>query len=390
MPALLRTIFGVVSLCLILVFRRTPHGQPAAGVDEPSTALGDAASNGPKEHHVRVKYVVVGSVLACALLATSIGAGWLAGSYSQHEPTVVNVPATTAPDWSAVYATVAPSTVIVRTANSSGTGFFTSVDKITTAAHVLTGDADLVKKAAEGRAPQVEIKDSSGTVFPATVDNLNIGLDVAVLTVARKYQHAPLAWSDTLPATGTAVAIIGAPYGHTMMLTSGVISASVTASVFASGAGENVLLSTDAPTNPGASGGPLVDAAGRVVGMVTLRPEKMLNRPVVGIALAVPSALLRNTVTALSRGQQPVNRTLGITVSDSATGPLVKGVTASAQAAGLATGDVVTRVQDVPVGTVAQLIAAVSSTTAKDLKVTVTRDGQTRTLTVPVTETKTS
>jgi hypothetical protein len=172
-------------------------------------------------------------------------------------------------------------TVLVRSGNRMGSGFFISPDGLLlTASHVLSAQ------------PTVELRD--GSVRPAVVVRRNEDLDLVLLR-AELEQSACLPLARTPPAVGSDAYVIGAPAGEELAfsLTRGVIS------------GRRELLGreflqTDASINPGNSGGPLLNDGGEVIAIASW---KLAGVAVEGVAFGVPiSAALRGL--ALEPGLQ--------------------------------------------------------------------------------------
>jgi S1-C subfamily serine protease len=92
------------------------------------------------------------------------------------------------------------------------------------------------------------------------------------------------------PPVGDAVYAVGNPLGLTHSLTAGVVSA--TDRVIPTGRGTTLtgLIQFDAAVNPGNSGGPLLNRAGQVVGIVTALANPAKQDFFVGIGFAVPIA----------------------------------------------------------------------------------------------------
>ena len=133
---------------------------------------------------------------------------------------------------------------------------------------------------------------------------------------------------------------IGNPFGLDHTLTTGIVSAlNRTVDNELGGAIENVI-QTDAAINPGNSGGPLIDSAGRLVGINT-----MIYSPsgaYAGIGFAVPVDTINRVVPRLIGYGRYVRPTLGISANDDVSqrlldgdddGVLVLGVTAGSPAA---------------------------------------------------------
>lgn len=170
----------------------------------------------------------------------------------------------------ASFETAARATVFVRSGNAFGSGFFLGPDGLVlTAAHVLTsGDVELGLR--------------DGTRLAARPIRVSRARDVALL-LANRPNDAPL---PCLPANlepkqpGTDVYAIGAPASKELAfsLTRGIVS------------GVRVIdgvawLQTDASVSPGNSGGPLIDGAGRLVGIVS---RKVVGGGIEGVAFGIP------------------------------------------------------------------------------------------------------
>ena len=171
---------------------------------------------------------------------------------------------------------------------AQGSGFVISRDgTILTNAHVVTnaGEGGPVRKAG---SVYVEFADHDRV--PATVVGWDVFDDVAVLRVEparHRLQPLPLGRSASL-VVGEPVAAIGSPLGNEDSLAVGVVSA-VDRSIAALTAPRFQLvdaIQTDAPIAHGSSGGPLLDARGRVVGInAQIRSDSGGSA---GIGFAVP------------------------------------------------------------------------------------------------------
>ncbi|HYH09848.1 MAG TPA: trypsin-like peptidase domain-containing protein [Thermoanaerobaculia bacterium] len=152
--------------------------------------------------------------------------------------------------------TASPAVVSVSRRGGSGSGVIIRAEGIIlTNAHVV------------GTARTVEIRTADGRTLTGNVLGRDEEVDVAVVRVnATNLPAAPLGDSDRLEVGQIAVAI-GNPLGLERTVTQGVVSA-----VNRAPQGiplETGLIQTDAAINPGNSGGPLLDSAGRVIGINT-------------------------------------------------------------------------------------------------------------------------
>ncbi|MBR5391135.1 MAG: trypsin-like peptidase domain-containing protein [Clostridia bacterium] len=159
-----------------------------------------------------------------------------------------------------------------------GTGIVFSEDGyIVTCAHVL-----------EGNGGEIAVKTVDGTTFPAQVVASDAQTDIAVLKVAAHgMEPAELGYGGQVLVGETAVAL-GNPLGRgfSETLTAGVVSARERSVVIERY--EMSLLQFDAAVNSGNSGGPLINSAGQVIGMVNAKISRDEGARVEGIGFAVP------------------------------------------------------------------------------------------------------
>jgi S1-C subfamily serine protease len=151
-------------------------------------------------------------------------------------------------------------------------------------------------------------------------------------------------------AVGDDVASIGDPLGFERSLSTGVISGLDRTIEAPNGFMVAHAIQTDAALNPGNSGGPLVDAQGRVIGIAD-QIATGNNRfgsasdTSTGVGFAVPINLIRLELPKLEAGQRVTHAYLGVATAaaDNARGALVEDVTPGtpAAAAGLRTGDII-------------------------------------------------
>jgi len=288
---------------------------PVPGPGGPPDADGRAAPpRTPRRGSGRVRRGV--AVVAVALLAGA--AGGVGGSYlaglEGGTSTVVSSPtisaassASTGSDIAAIAAAVSPSVVDVVAATpygeSEGTGIVLSADGlILTNAHVVSTSTGSGIGIRSGRstATTITVTRSTGEQTSATIVGADTSADIAVLQVD--------GWTDLVPATlgsadslvvGDTVVAVGSPLGLESTVTSGIVSAldreveigdSSQGGPFQSqrSATLSEAIQTDAAVNPGNSGGPLVDATGRVVGVVTAMASVNGESGSIGIAFAIP------------------------------------------------------------------------------------------------------
>jgi serine protease Do len=128
-----------------------------------------------------------------------------------------------------------------------------------------------------------------GRTMPAEIVGMDREADLAVLKIALdNAPHLEFADSDVL-RQGQVVLAFGSPFGLTNSVSMGVVS-SVAREVRSDD--PMVYIQTDASINPGNSGGPLVNAAGRIVGINTFVLSGGTSTD--GIGFAIPSNTVRN------------------------------------------------------------------------------------------------
>ncbi|MEU0590506.1 trypsin-like peptidase domain-containing protein [Streptomyces ardesiacus] len=237
----------------------------------------EAADRTPTQRRRRRVRTLVGGSLLIALV--SGGLGGAVGAYLERNGGVgtVELPqaapeaAERAPDSVAgIAARALPSVVTLHVSGSeaSGTGTGFVLDD---RGHILTNN-HVVEPAGSGG--EITVTFNSGDTAEGTVVGRDSGYDLAVVKVkgVKGLTPMPLGNSDSV-RVGDPVVAIGAPFDLAGTVTSGIISAKerpITAGG-EEGDGSDVsyvdALQTDAPINPGNSGGPLLDGAGRAVGI---------------------------------------------------------------------------------------------------------------------------
>jgi S1-C subfamily serine protease len=252
---------------------------------------------------------------------------------------------------------------------------------------------------ASGAEARVRLND--GRDYPAKLVGASQAHDLAVLrigVVVKRPSPLPIGASRDLKV-GQKVFAIGNPFGLDWTLTAGIVSA-----LDRSLPSENErsviehLIQTDAAINPGNSGGPLLDSAGRLIGVNTLIYSP--SGAFAGVGFAVPVDTVNRVVPQLIARGKYVRPALGIEVDEELNQMIarrlgLKGVVvlkvnarSGAQAAGLKAarlgadgsfipGDIITAVNGKPVESVAQLIGRIDEFKVGDtVKLTVRREGK--------------
>jgi S1-C subfamily serine protease len=141
---------------------------------------------------------------------------------------------------------------------------------------------------------------------------------------------------------GDPTVAIGNPFGLERTLTTGVVSALQRRITAPSGFAIEDVIQTDAAINPGNSGGPLLDAAGRVIGVNSqIATGGDASSGSVGIGFAVPAATVKRVLPQLEKAGRVRRPFLGVRGRPSRDGVLIEAVQADAPAAqaGIRGGD---------------------------------------------------
>jgi S1-C subfamily serine protease len=160
---------------------------------------------------------------------------------------------------------------------------------------------------------------SDGNGYAATVNGTDPYSDLAVVSVvgasADEFKPIDVVNSSTL-RVGDSVVAIGAPFGLTGSMTTGVISGlgrSIPETEYAGGFAIADIIQTSTPVNPGNSGGPLLNLDGKIVGMTAATAEVSQGTPAQGVVFAVPgNAILREIAALVATGHYNGHSYLGI------------------------------------------------------------------------------
>jgi S1-C subfamily serine protease len=275
----------------------------------------------------------------------------------------------------------------------SGTGFlWDAAGNIVTNAHVAGG------------ARRVAIRSASGNVTAGEVVGLAPNHDLAVVRVQSMANlPAPLPVGSSADLrVGQSVFAIGNPFGLDQSLTTGVISALKRRMPTAAGREIADVIQTDAAINPGNSGGPLLDSAGRVIGVNTaiISPSGTSA----GVGFAIPIDTVNRVVPELIRSGRVPTPGIGIIAANEAVAArmgregviIIRTVPGSpAERAGLqgvdgaagVIGDVIVAVDGKPVRRLSDLTDVLERTPLPGkVQLTVERAGQRRTISLAVVD----
>ena len=248
-------------------------------------------------------------------------------------------------------------------------------------------------------AAEARVRLNDGRDYPATLVGASPVHDLAVLRIkvpSNRPPPLPLGSSHDL-RVGQRVYAIGNPFGLDWSLSTGIVSALDRSLPGDNGSIEH-LIQTDAAINPGNSGGPLLDSAGRLIGVNTaIFSPSGANA---GVGFAVPADTVNRVVPELIAYGKYRRPTLGIDMDEGLTEALsaklgIEGVPvlriaprSPAAVAGLKAarldsdgsfvpGDIIVAVNDQPVQTVAKLLGRLDDFAPGDkVRLTVLREGR--------------
>jgi S1-C subfamily serine protease len=277
----------------------------------------------------------------------------------------------------------------------TGSGFiWDDQDHVVTNRHVIESASEAWVRLSDGR-------DYQASLVGESADH-----DLAVLRInvpTNRPKPLPLGTSHDLKV-GQRVFAIGNPFGLDWTLTTGVVSALDRSLSAENGATIEHLVQTDAAINPGNSGGPLLDSAGRLIGITTLIYSP--SGAYAGVGFAVPVDTVNRIVPKLIAKGRYERPTLGIGMDEDLNQAItqhlgVQGVAvlkvypnSGAAAAGLRAarrdprgdlivGDVIVNIDAKPVGSPSTMLSLLDEhEIGEQVQLTVLREGKKVTTTV--------
>jgi putative serine protease PepD len=349
---------------------------------------------------------IVAGAIAIAMVAALFGG--MAGAYlvSRGDRGTAALPAAPAgtverPQGSIaeIASRILPSVVTIKVkggdAEGTGSGFVVRAD-----GYILTNNH--VVDAASGSG-EITVLFSDGKSSEGKIVGRDESYDLAVLRVDRRNLPALVLGASSAVAVGDQVIAVGAPLGLDSSVTSGIISA-LNRPVTAGGQGDSTssfinAIQTDAAINPGNSGGPLLDMAGRVIG-VNSAIARVANAQGadgqsgnIGVGFAIPSDQVRKTSQQLIASGKSTHPVMGILIDTTYEGEGVKIASASqngnapvtkggpADKAGLRPGEVIIKFDGRPVAGPDEFVVAIRAKSVGDeVAVTVKRGSTERTV----------
>jgi serine protease Do len=335
----------------------------------------------PKIGHILIAFVIVLSLLvsSCSLLPTdnqeptdTTSPGAITPIDPEWTPPALEGDVEVLPSIADVVALVKPSVVAINTEytgydifnrpyeqQGAGSGWIIDEDGlIVTNNHVVEGAESVTVTLADGRT------------FPAVTIRTDWVSDLAVIKVdAQNLPAANVGDSDAL-RVGDWVVAIGNSLGLGISATKGIVSVKGVSLAVSEEQTLDDLLQTDAAINPGNSGGPLVNMAGEVIGITSV---KVAQVGVEGMGYAISSNSAKPIIEQLVQTGYVIRPFLGVqnllTVDQTVAayyglnveqGALIRGVLADgpAETAGLEAGDVITGFNGQEVTNVNELLRA--------------------------------
>jgi serine protease Do len=174
---------------------------------------------------------------------------------------------------------------------------------------IVTGPGEVLTLTSNLRDPSAAVAIAfAGDAAPATgaVAGIDGVLDLALLRVATG-DVEPLAFAPRAPGVGAAVIALANPGGQGLRATLGFVAAADRSFRGPRGRVVDGAIEHTAPLPRGAGGGPLLDAAGRLVGLNAIRVQG-------GLILALPAAAVADRLGVLGRAEAAEPRQLGLAI----------------------------------------------------------------------------
>ncbi|MFJ7151215.1 S1C family serine protease [Streptomyces sp. NPDC100445] len=279
---------------------------------------------------------MVAAVLVAALVAGGLGGGLgytLAKDHDDHGSTTVSASDGSAAQIKRAPGTIAnvaarslPSTVTIEAESSNGEGGTGTGFVFDTQGHIVTNN-HVVADAVDGG--KLTATFPSGKKYNAEIVGHAQGYDVAVIKLKNAPSDLkPLALGDSdKVAVGDETIAIGAPFGLSNTVTTGIISAKDRPVASSDGSSTSKAsymsaLQTDASINPGNSGGPLLNSSGAVIGINSAIQSSSSGgfggsgqSGSIGLGFAIPINQAKYVAQQLIKTGKPVYAKIGASVS---------------------------------------------------------------------------
>ncbi len=370
----------------------TPAGMPLADQAPMAQPAPQYFSPSPKKS--RLGAAVIGGAAVTALLGGAVGGavGYTVAS-NNSTPTVAiassesgsvgaNLAAATGNTVVDLAAAVQPAVVQLDVSGGSGSGtgsgFVISPDGYIVTNNHVAGPA--------GKDGSINVTFADGKTATGKLVGASPDYDLAVVKVDRTgLDSVPMGASRDLKV-GQSVIAIGSPLGLQGTVTTGIVSAldrPVTAGEAQGDTSFINAIQTDAAINPGNSGGPLINAAGEVIGVnsaIASMGSSAGQAGSIGLGFAIPIDTVKRITNELIKNGSASTPVIGVQLDTGYTGDGAKigEVTSggAAEAAGMQSGDVITKIDGKKVVDSTALVVAIRSNAPGDtITLTVVRDG---------------
>ncbi len=348
---------------------------------------------------------LIGGGTAVGVTAATGGIGGSRDGHSEIETSTSDqeVKTVDSPDWTAVAADASKSVVSIQARGAEGealgSGFVYKDDHIVTNNHVVApGDS---------AQSQISVVFSNGSSVAAKIVGRDPITDIAVLKLSTKPEGlSPLPIGDSSGLTvGEPVMALGNPLGLADTVTTGIVSAlNRPVATQQKGSGGEADISTitnaiqvDAAINPGNSGGPLINAAGKFVGVnssiATMPTSEGEQAGSIGIGFAIPATQAVYIADQLISSGKAKHAYLGVNITSGSVendGITMGAAVVSkvedgspAAAAGVRKDDAIVKAGGTTVNSAISLQALVrAQKDGQELPLTIIRDGKTKEVTV--------
>jgi S1-C subfamily serine protease len=281
---------------------------------------------------------------------------------------------------------------IARLADEAGSSVVGIGQRWGAGSGIVLGEGRVLTNAHNVRGGHVTVTFADGHTAEGTVAGHDVDGDLAVIEVETG-QVPALPWADNAPAVGTPVFALANPGGRGLRVTFGFVSGVDRAFRGPRGVRITGSLEHTAPLLPGSSGGPVLNAAGQLLGINT-------NRLGEGFYLAIPAdEALRGQVDTLARGESVQPPQLGVAIAPGhvarrlrravglpdADGLLIREVSENSPAAraGLTRGDLIVAAAGQPIRTADDLFGALrAAAPGGTVELTILRGTDERTVSV--------
>jgi putative serine protease PepD len=273
---------------------------------------------------------------------------------------------------------VLPATVMIQVGRATGSGFLIDREgRIVTNNHVVAGASD---------GSRIRVVYTDGRRVNAVLVGRSPSYDIAVIKASGAGAMQPIELGDSEQVqVGEPVIAVGSPLGLSGTVTEGIVSARNRPVVVSESSDADAptayinAIQTDAPINPGSSGGPLVDAGARVIG-VNSAILTFGSSPNIGLGFAIPINQVATIADLLIKKGKATYPVIGANVQDGTVGVELSAVDPGGPAskAGLRAKDLITGIDGHHVDTMEELIVDVRTRRPGDVVVFDYARGSTR------------